>query len=172
MIAVEEAAPAGPGEHENRGHGGEEPPTGEIYSVARLEQHAIELARTHRGSTTDVRVRPLLANFHETKRAIEHAYQALSLKAQKRGDATPAEEWLLDNSHVIDDQLREIAEDLPSGYLAKLPRLSAGTLAGYPRVYVLSLDFILHTDGRVDLESLLRYVTAYQSVTPLTIGEL
>ena len=69
-------------------------------------------------------------------------------------DTTPAEEWLLDNSHVIDDQLREIEEDLPRGYLIKLPRLTSGPLAGYPRVYALALDFISHTDCRIDLESL------------------
>ena len=47
----------------------------------------------------------------------------LSVQVRRAGGGTVAEEWLLDNSHVIDDQLREIEEDLPSGYLAKLPRL-------------------------------------------------
>ncbi len=145
---------------------------GEIYSMERLEAHAVDMARAHGKPVLDVRARPLLTSFQATRKAIEGAYDALAKKAQKRSDATPAEEWLLDNSHVIDDQLHEIEEDLPSGYLMKLPRLTKGASAGYPRVYALALDFIGHTDGRIDLESLVRYVTAYQSVGALTIGEL
>ncbi len=144
----------------------------EIYSIERLEAHAADVAREHGEPALDVRARPLLASFQATRKAIESAYAALAHKAQKRSDATPAEEWLLDNSHVIDDQLHEIEEDLPSGYLMKLPRLASGARAGYPRVYALALDLIGHTDGRIDREMLVRYVTAYQSLRPLTIGEL
>jgi hypothetical protein len=52
--------------------------------------------------------------------------------------------------HVVRDQLREIAEDLPQGYLVKLPRLRESRWMGYPRVYVLAVDFINHTDSRLD----------------------
>ena len=65
-------------------------------------------------------------------------------------DPTPAEEWLLDNSHVVEDQLREVAVDLPRGYLAELPRLGHGALRGAPRVYALCLDYLRHTDARVE----------------------
>ena len=145
---------------------------GEIYSMDRLEVHAASVARGHGKPALDVPVVPLLASFQATRKAIEGAYEALARRAQKRSDATPAEEWLLDNSHVIDDQLHEIEEDLPAGYLMKLPRLASGANGGYPRVYALALDFIGHTDGRIDIESLIRYVVSYQSVGPLTIGEL
>ncbi|MDD1760424.1 MAG: cyclic beta 1-2 glucan synthetase, partial [Methanothrix sp.] len=45
-------------------------------------------------------------------------------------------------------------------------------LAGYPRVYELARELILHTDGRVDSESLKRFVDAYQKVSVLKLGEL
>jgi len=45
-------------------------------------------------------------------------------------------------------------------------------LAGYPRVYALSLSLIAHTDSALDEDQILRFVQAYQSVAPLTIGEL
>src|SRR3546814_10060123 len=41
-----------------------------------------------------------------------------------------------------------------------------------PRVYDIALNAISHGDGRVDVESLGRFIAAYQSVTPLTLGEL
>jgi cyclic beta-1,2-glucan synthetase len=170
MSSALEPSPPEPGETLIAGDQGAG--DGEIYSMDRLALHAGSVARAHGKPVLDVRARPLLASFQATRKAIEGAYAALARRTQKKPDATPAEEWLLDNSHVIADQLREIEEDLPSGYLSKLPRLASGAHAGDPRVYALALDFIGHTDGRIDLEGLVRYVTAYQSVGTLTIGEL
>ncbi|MGZ8203325.1 MAG: cyclic beta 1-2 glucan synthetase, partial [Burkholderiales bacterium] len=44
--------------------------------------------------------------------------------------------------------------------------------AGRPRVYDIALEAIAHGDGRVDGESMSRFIGAYQSVTPLKLGEL
>src|SRR5207244_6906196 len=40
------------------------------------------------------------------------------------------------------------------------------------RVYAMALELIRHTDGRLERRQLVRFVTAYQTVAPLTIGEL
>ncbi|MBC7657910.1 MAG: cyclic beta 1-2 glucan synthetase, partial [Frankiaceae bacterium] len=40
------------------------------------------------------------------------------------------------------------------------------------RVYDIALEAISHGDGRVDTESLRRFVSAYQSIAPLKLGEL
>src|SRR4029079_736823 len=45
-------------------------------------------------------------------------------------------------------------------------------LAGYPRVFGLAWAFVAHTDSRFDPEVLIRFVRSYQTVQPLTIGEL
>src|SRR6185437_12902478 len=81
-------------------------------------------------------------------------------------------EWLLDNFHIVDEQIREIKNDLPPGYYRGLPKLSDGPLKGYPRVFGIAWAFVAHTDSRIDREMLLRFVAAYQRVQPLTIGEL
>ena len=49
---------------------------------------------------------------------------------------------------------------------------TSGPSAGLPRVYDIALNAISHGDGRVDAESLSRFVAAYQTVTPLKLGEL
>ena len=41
-----------------------------------------------------------------------------------------------------------------------------------PRVYALSRDLIVHTDARIDRDNMRQFLDEYQSVTPLTIGEL
>ena len=81
-------------------------------------------------------------------------------------------EWLVDNYHIVDDVLREVEKDLPAGYDAELPKLAGEPLAGYPRVYALALALVAHTDGGLDEARLTRFVEAFQSVAPLTIGEL
>ena len=47
-----------------------------------------------------------------------------------------------------------------------------GPLAGYPRVYGLATELLLHTDGRLDAERLKGLVEAYQTVSILNLGEL
>jgi len=53
-----------------------------------------------------------------------------------------------------------------------LPKLKTGALAGYPRVYAIALALIAHTDSRLDPDTLRRFVRSYQTVRPLSIGEL
>ena len=84
----------------------------------------------------------------------------------------PAAEWLVDNFHVVDEQIRQIHDDLPRGYYRQLPKLATGPLEGFPRVFGIAWAFVAHTDSRFDFETLSRFVRAYQRVQPLTIGEL
>src|SRR2546422_2884485 len=45
-------------------------------------------------------------------------------------------------------------------------------MAGLARVYAVALELLRHTDGRLDRHQLVRFMAAYQTVAPLTIGEL
>src|SRR5688572_19251787 len=92
-------------------------PHGEIYSLERLAEHATEVASALGPPSLGPRPWPILEQFEETARAITLDYERLTADARERRDPTPAEEWLLDNRHVVEDQLREIREDLPRGFL-------------------------------------------------------
>ena len=159
------AAPAG-------GSATIEPLRGEIYTLQHLIEHARTLGAEHAAASPGGPAAPVLQEFRRCRRELESAYAEIEAAVRAGGDPVPAEEWLLDNVHVVKDQLREINEDLPQGYLVKLPRLRESSWAGYPRVYVLALDFIAHTDSRLDAENLLQYILSYQEHAPLTIGEL
>jgi cyclic beta-1,2-glucan synthetase len=145
---------------------------GELYASEHLASHAAEIARAHGEPSLRSTPGPLRKRFAAARAQLRAAYEILSRDAKNKRDPSPAEEWLLDNSHVVDEQIREIQEDLPWGYLIELPRVSAGAMRGYPRVYGLCLDYLRHTDAHVDLHSLAEYVVAYQRVATLTIGEL
>jgi cyclic beta-1,2-glucan synthetase len=53
-----------------------------------------------------------------------------------------------------------------------LPKLADGPFVGYPRVFGMAWACVAHSDSRFDMDSLIRFVRAYQVVQPLTIGEL
>ena len=145
---------------------------GELYTSEHLATHAGDVARAHGEPSLRSTPGPLRKRFAAARSQLKAAYEILSRDAKNKRDPSPAEEWLLDNSHVVDEQIREIQEDLPWGYLIELPRVSSGPMRGYPRVYGLCLDYLRHTDAHVDLHSLAEYVVAYQRVSTLTIGEL
>ena len=114
-------------------------------------------------------IRPRVA---ENGRVLVESYRVLAQAIKEERTITPAAEWLVDNFPVVDEQLREIRDDLPPDYYRELPKLAGGHLDGYPRVLGLAWAYIAHTDSRFDPESLRRMVRAYQEVEPLTIGEL
>ena len=83
-----------------------------------------------------------------------------------------AAEWMLDNFYLAQQSLREIREDMPQGFYRQLPKLAAGSLAGYPRIYDVAQQLVAASDARLDMEQVQRFVGLYQDIRPLTIGEL
>jgi cyclic beta-1,2-glucan synthetase len=150
----------------------EEPILAELFSVERLEQHAQTLAAAQTVTGSPRRGRPVGPRIAENGRVLLDAYGVLARAIKDEQSITPAAEWLLDNFHIVDEQIREIRDDLPPDYYKELPKLAAGHLQGYPRVLGIAWAYVAHTDSRFEPESLRRMVRAYQGVEPLTIGEL
>src|SRR5689334_19164448 len=153
------------------GHADEKPFQAEFFSVERLEQYAQTLATEHKTVTRKGRAQ-LLPRLADNGRILEAAYKTL-VNALREGRAiSPAAEWLVDNYHIIEEQLREIRQDLPKSYYHELPKLASGELEGYPRIYAVALALIAHTDSRLDTNTLRRFIISYQQKAPLSIGEL
>src|ERR1044071_8657530 len=150
----------------------EEPIRAELFSIERLEQFAAVLAAEHKVSTKRERGRQLLPRLEENRRKLIAAYRSLGLAISNERTISPAAEWLVDNFHIVEEQLREIREDLPKSYYYELPKLTEGELAGYPRIYAIALALVAHTDSRLDAETLRRFIRAYQQESALTIGEV
>ena len=149
-----------------------EPPLrAELFSGEQLRLHAIALAGQHQ---IDPHHGPnrLLRRLAANEQTLIQAYDLVTGAETEGRRVAPAGEWLLDNFYLIEQQIRLTRLHLPSTYSRELPRLLTGAAAGFPRVYDLALELIAHVDGRVDAENVSHFVTAYQSVTPLTLGEL
>ncbi len=153
-------------------HQWEEPIRAELFGIERLEQHAESLAAAQRAAYEPSKGRNLLPRVRDNGQVLLAAYRNVAETVREKGEITPAAEWLLDNFHIVEEQIRGIRDHLPGSYYRLLPKIAAGHLAGYPRVYGLAWAYVAHTDSRFELESLQRFVRAYQRVQPLTIGEL
>ncbi len=150
----------------------EEPIRAELFGVERLEQHAASLA-VAQVVTDDARVGRLLTpRVLENGGVLVESYRSIARAIRDEKTITPAAEWFVDNFHIVDEQLREIIDDLPPGYYRQLPKLASGHLKDHPRVFGVAWAFVAHTDSRFDPDMLRRFVMAYQRVQPLTIGEL
>src|SRR6266550_4288677 len=153
------------------GDADEQPVRAEIFSVERLEQYAQTLAAEHKTVTKKARAQ-LLPRLEDNGRKLVTAYRSLVEAIRNGRTISPAAEWLVDNFHIVEEQLREIREDLPKSYYHELPKLAEGELQAYPRIYAVALALISHTDCRLDTNTLRRFIAAYQTISPLSIGEL
>ena len=140
--------------------------------MERLEEHARSLAAAQPVTPKAAKGNPLGGQLVDNEAVLLHAYRTIAKAISEERAITPAAEWLVDNYHVVEMQIRDIRSDLPPSYYRQLPKLAEGPFAGYPRVLGVAWAFVAHTDSRFDPEILARYVRAYQEVQPLTIGEL
>ncbi|RBP03046.1 cyclic beta-1,2-glucan synthetase [Roseiarcus fermentans] len=149
-----------------------EPVREELFGVERLEDHARSLAVAQIVSSRSTKGRLLATRLLDNRAALLDGYRS-AVKAINEGrPITPAAEWLVDNYHLVEKQIHTIQSDLTPGYYRQLPKLAVGPFAGYPRVFGIAWAFVAHSDSRFDSETLVRFVSAYQEVQPLTIGEL
>ena len=148
----------------------EQPLRGELLSIDLLKQYARTLAQDRRvesGRGPNILLPRLAAN----EKILRH-YNERTLEVEKNRRITPAAEWLLDNFHLIEDQIRTTQRHLPHGFNRQLPQLLNGPWKNFPRVYEIALELISHTDGRIDASHLTSFVVGYQEVVPLKLGEL
>jgi cellobiose phosphorylase len=143
-----------------------------LYSADQMERHGQTLAATHRVEERRPAVELLLARLAANEELLTDASRQLAEASAEGRRISPAGEWLLDNFYLVEEQVRIAQRHLPRGYSRELPRLARGPSVGLPRVYDIALEAIAHGDGRVDAEGLRRFVAAYQSVSPLRLGEL
>ncbi len=143
----------------------------ELYTVEQMEQLARNLAVSHKlnyNKAPDM----LLKRLADNEVVLTKVTNLLQDSVKEKISITPAGEWLLDNYYIIEEEVRTGKKYLPKGYSKGLPRLTSGPSQGYPRVYDIAIEIIAHSDGHVDINNLNRFITAYQQVSYLTIGEL
>jgi cyclic beta-1,2-glucan synthetase len=143
-----------------------------LLGVDKLEERARALAAIHAGArptrwgSSGDHLRRLEAHVAR----LREAYRLIAQDVHEGHPISPAAEWLLDNFHLIEAEARNVQRDLPPAYYRQLPRLADDRRLA--RIEALATDLLAHSDARLDPDRLTRFLSAYQTVTPLTIGEL
>ena len=110
------------------GHG--VPIRAELFSVERLEEHARSLAAAQVVTPGRVKGASLAKRLGDNEAVRLAAYRDVA-DAIGAGEAiTPAAEWLIDNFHLVEKQIREVRVDLPPGYYRQGAQARWRTLRG------------------------------------------
>ena len=131
----------------------EQPIRAEVFGIERLAEHAESLAAAQPTADARVKGRRLLPRVRENGKVLLAGYQSIVEAVGQKRQITQAEEWLLDNFHVVDGQIREIRDHLPRSFYRLLPKIAEGFhLGGYPRVYGLASCFGAVGDWTLDAD--------------------
>jgi cyclic beta-1,2-glucan synthetase len=149
-----------------------EPLRDALLSAERLEERARELAREQIVADRPLGAAALPRRIDDNARTLSDAYTRLATAAGAGEAVSPAAEWIIDNYHLVERQVRDIRIDLPPGYYRRLPKLASGALRGFPRILGAMWAYLAHSDSHFNPDVLCRFLCAYQQVAPLMIGEL
>jgi len=143
----------------------------ELFSSKQMRQHGRTIAGAHKldtGRTSN----QLLKRLTDNEGILFQVRNILTNAIKNNRTITPAEEWFLDNFYLIEEQIRTARKHLPKVYSRELPHLAEGPSENLPRVYDIALEMISHGDGRVDSKTISLFVSSYQTVSVLKLGEL
>ncbi|MEZ5015033.1 MAG: glucoamylase family protein [Chitinophagales bacterium] len=114
----------------------------------------------------------LLSRLDDNEKILIKVRDLVVESVKNKKQITPAGEWLIDNFYLVEDHIRNARMHLPMRYSEGLPQIIKDKQYGIPRIYDLVLQVIAHSDGAFELRSLGQFITSFQSVSPLKIGEL
>lgn len=142
----------------------------------KLQNEAMELAYAQQNvSYEKYSGYPLIKRLKNTAATIAYISNRLDEAEHIEQSVTIAAEWLLDNSHVIQENISEVKHSLPKKYYNQLPKVTGEhnrDKEKLSRIYIIAGAIIDNTANRVNKQNILTFLQSYQSVTSLSIGEL
>jgi cyclic beta-1,2-glucan synthetase len=134
--------------------------------------HAGNLARNHELEKGRESMKLLLGRVEQNFRYISATYRKLSEVAAKNQKLTGADEWLLDNFYIVEEQTKDLLQNIQKKYFNKLPVIKEGQYKGYPRVFAIALEYLNHTDCAITEDALIEFISEYQQISYLLDVEL
>ncbi len=148
----------------------EQPLRDELFTVDQLVQHAKKLA-SEEVLTSGRKDNFLLERLNQNDKILRD-FNRLTLILNKSENITPATTWVVDNFYLIEEHIQLARRHFPKKYSHELPCLATGVSKRFPRVYSIVLELLSHVDAQIDKESLKAFIEAYQTESPLKLGEL
>jgi hypothetical protein len=125
----------------------EQPLRSELFSAEQMERYGPTLAAAHQLTSSRVQDQ-LLPRLTANETILINVCKRLTTVASANHRISPPGAWLLDNFHLIEEQIGTAKRHLSRDYSRELPGLAAGPSAGLPRVYDIALETVSHGDGR------------------------
>ncbi len=115
---------------------------------------------------------PLMSRLLNSENALKYVQKMLADTSRAGQPVSMAADWLLDNVYLLQGHIDDFRRNLPKRYASELPILVEGPQMGLPRAYGLAADLVGATDTLLDRQRILDFFQAYQTHTPLTMGEI
>ena len=132
-------------------------------TVEELEVHAKSMSLEHSVSSKKNILNWPLTRMNDNFSFIRQVYKDLNDDIIKKHLLPPVAEWLLDNYYVIEEQVKGLRKDLSKKSYFNLPVLKKGPYKGVTRIFALAMELVSHTHGRIEEDTLLKYLNSYQS---------
>ncbi len=122
-------------------------------------------------STSDKNTYPI-PRLRENFEVISEVYQLLNEHIKLKIPIHPAGEWILDNYYVIDQEVKNIRQDLTLKKYKSFLGIANGPYAGFARIYVLASEIVNYTNNKIDAKTLSQLINAYQKRKSLSMEEI
>ncbi|MCQ0970237.1 protein ndvB [Paracoccus sp. TK19116] len=154
----------------SRSHG-PEPIRFDFWTGRDLTEAGRDLARM---SHPDLRATPddPLRRLDENRLALQSLYLHAVEAAESGELITPAAEWLIDNHHMVEENLRQLREGFDRNFLRNLPRQPLADGREMPRALIIAWYFVALTNSEIEDGQLTAFLEGYQSESVLEIAEL
>jgi cyclic beta-1,2-glucan synthetase len=146
--------------------------SGTRLSPAQILEHFRRHARDQQVDPRPLHSDELLKRLKRSRQWVRRICEDLRAASRLEQKATPAADWILDNEYILEGNVRDALVNLPRRFYRQLPMLASDPHRGLPCIYGLAKNLVSHTELRLDRENILAFIDAFQSVRPLTIGEL
>ena len=143
----------------------------DIWTGRSLFEAGRELARTDHPLVNGATDR-LVARLRDNQDAIRGNYLATVADAEAGEDVTPAAEWLIDNHHMVEENLRQLRNGFNGQFLRRLPRVALSQGGSAPRSMVIAWYYVALSNSEISPHSLSEFLRGYQTEVPLGVAEL
>jgi len=134
--------------------------------------HARDLALAHKLKTCKKTNNWYMPELIKDKSLLEQAYKRSHECVKKGWELDPVGEWMIDNYYLLEEQFKQLELNDTAGNRVKIPCIKGGIYDGYPRIFILASEIIIHLEARLYEDVIIDFLNAYQSISPLSMKEL
>ena len=145
---------------------------GAVLDKWQLEQYLEKLASDHVICNSSKRESYPIPRLIENYNLINSVYKLLNNHIKLGIPIHPAGEWLLDNLYIIEESVKNICKEMTLKKYTNFLGLLNGKYEGFARVYILALEMVAYTDGKIDSTNLEEMLLSYQNKKTLSMDEI